>query len=161
MRSRARAPFVCALLALSLLAACGDGDGGPEAQPSEDAPVFVEGNFGRIPVHPLAESIGARSTTGDVTAQSFAARGLSREQLFDWYDEQLDGWTQEVQPAPVGEADDAAWRGTWTNRDRRLIVTVSEGSTLPDTGSANEPRIQYSLSLEPIDRPLPGATPEG
>lgn len=143
---------LCLAVAMS---ACGDDADDGDAQPAEDSPTFVEGDFGEVPVHPLADPVGERSTTGDVTAQSFEVRNLTRDQLFEWYDENLDGWTSETTPGPVGEAPEASWRGTWTSGDRRLIVTASEGTTLSGSSSSDDVRLQYSLSLEPADRPLP------
>lgn len=140
---------IVVVLAISFIAAsCGDGSGDGEAQPAEDAPVFVDGDVGRVPVHPLAEAVSDRSTKDDVVAQSFEVRNVSREQLFDWYADNLEGWRQVEEPAPIADGPDAAWRGTWTKGDRHLLVTASEAPTLSEDSSERGP-LQYSLSLEP------------
>lgn len=135
-----------------MLSACGEDDGGPSAMPSEHG-AFVTGDFGDIPVHPLAEPAGPKSTKGDVVAQSFVARNVSRADLYDWYEDRLDGWDQVEPPQPLGDAPDAATRAQWVRDDRRLIMTVSEAPTLDGESTAGEDeRLQYSLSLEPKDR---------
>lgn len=144
------------LLLLALLASCGENDRSPEALPADDAPVFVSGDFGEIPVHPLSEEVGEKTKKDGVVAQSFRIRNTSRDQLFAWYEERLDGWVQESPPAAVGNAPDAAWRARWTRQDKRLIITVSKAPALDGGGATGEDAVlQYSLSLEPADAPLP------
>lgn len=156
MTSRRRLLGVIPLVALSFLTGCGDDAVPPAAAPSGDGPTFVSGEFGAIPIHPLAEQVGPKSTNGDVTAQSFVARNVSRDQLFGWYEERLDGWDQVEPPRAVGDAPNAATRSRWVKGDRRLIMTVSNAPTLAGDESADDdPTVQYSLSLEPTSRPLP------
>lgn len=139
-----------ALVAVLVLGACGDGGSGPEAQPAEEGATFVRGDFGDIPVPPLAEEVGPRSEKDDVIAQSYEVRNTSREELFEFYDDRLDGWRVEQAPQKLGEAEAASWRAQWTRDDRRLIVTVSEAPTLePADAADDDPVVQLSLSLEP------------
>ncbi len=154
---RLRPALIGSLLLVPSMLACGGESDLPAVQPAEDDPIFVSGDFGEIPVHPLAEEAGAKNHENDVVAQSFIVRNMSRDLLFSWYADRLEGWTQEESPRPLGDAANASWRGLWTRADRRLIITVSaapesatEGGTGPDVV------LQYSLSLEPIDRPVPG-----
>lgn len=155
-RMRPRLAALAPLLLLALLASCGGTSTSPEALPADDAPVFVSGDFGEIPVHPLAEEVGEKTKKDGVVAQSFRIRNTSRDQLFAWYEERLDGWVQEAAPAAVGDAPDAAWRARWTRQDKRLIITVSQAPALDKGGSPDEDSVlQYSLSLEPADAPLP------
>lgn len=144
------------LLLLVLLSACGENDRSREALPADDAPIFVSGDFGEVPVHPLAEEVGDKTRKGDVVAQSFRIRNTSRDQLFEWYEDNLDGWVPEAPPAAVGDSPNAAWRAQWIRKDKRLLITVSEAPALDGGGSTSEDAIlQYSLSLEPVDAPLP------
>lgn len=148
--------LLLALLSLFAVGACGDdGDRNPEATPAEDSSAFASGDFGDIPIHPLAEEAGEKTQTDDVVAQSFRARNLSQEQLFAWYDENLTGWQQESPPKPLGEAPNASWRARWIRGDQRLIVTASAAPTLESPEGTDDPVLQYSLSLEPQDRPIP------
>ena len=141
---------VVALLMSLLLAACGGDEDSPEAQPSTDGGTFVSGDFGDIPIHPLADAVGSKSTKGDVIAQSFGARNVSRDGLFDWYEDRLDEWDQVEPPTALGDAPDASTRARWVKDDRQLIMTVSDAPTLQgEDGDDREPTLQYSLSLEP------------
>lgn len=134
----------------------------PAAQPAEDAPVFVEGDFGTIPIHPLAEEAGTKTQEDGVVAQSFTIRNTSTDDLFAWYHARLSGWTQETAPQVLGGAEAASWRATWTRGEQRLIVTVSEApETATEGGAEPEVLLQYSLSLEPIGRPAPGTAETG
>lgn len=145
----------------ALAVGCGGETEPPAAQPAEDEPIFVQGDFGEIPIHPLAEEAGERSEEDGVVAQSFEIRNTSRDALFSWYDERLEGWTQEEAPHALGEAENASFRARWTRGDRRLIITVSEAPrTATDGGTGPDLVLQYSLSLEPIDRPIPDPGPD-
>lgn len=156
---RLRLTVLAPLVSFVLVGACGGGsDAPPDAQPSGDDAVFVSGDFGDVPIHPLADAVGEKSNAEGVVAQSFRLRNTSREELFSWYEERLDGWVQEARPQPIGDSPQASWRARWTRSDRRLIVTVSEAPTLSQEGSSTDDVVlQYSLSLEPADRPLPDA----
>ena len=149
--------ILLALLSCLVIGACGDdGDRSPEATPAEDAPAFVSGDLDSIPIHPLAEEVGPKSRKDGVIAQSFRARNLSPDQLFEWYDENLEGWEQEAPPEQLGEAANASWRARWIRDDHRLIVTTSPAPALESAEGTDDPILQYSLSLEPQDRPIPG-----
>ena len=167
MRGHRLAHALLALIVALVIGACGDdgdgmgtgGDGGtgPDAQPAEEAPTFVSGDFGSIPVDPLAEEVGPRTEADGVIAQSYEVRNTSREEIFEFYRDRLDEWQVEQPPQPLGEAENASWRARWVRDDRRLIVTVSDAPTLQSEGeSSDDPVVQLSLSLEPRDRPLPG-----
>lgn len=147
-----------AVLAVLGLGACGDDDvdTGPEAQPAEEGATFVSGDFGDVPVPPLAEEVGPRSEKDGVIAQSYEVRNTSREELFDFYENRLEGWQVEEAPQPLGEAEDASWRGQWVRDDRRLVVTVSGAPTLESGEATDDPVVQLSLSFEPIDRTAGG-----
>ena len=146
---------VCAGLLL-VTTACGNDGDSPSASPAEDGATFVSGDFGDIPIHPLADPVGPKSTKDDVIAQSFVARNITSDDLFAWYEERLDGWNQTEAPHALGEAPQASSRARWEREDRRLIMTVSNAPTLEADASADDdPAVQYSLSLEPTSRPLP------
>lgn len=147
---RRTADVLVALVVVFVLGACGDADSEPEAQPAEEGVTFVRGDFGDIPVPPLAEEVGPRSEKDDVVAQSYRVRNSSRAELFDFYGERLGGWQVEEAPRPLGDAEEASWRGQWVRDDRRLVVTVSEAPTLePADAADDDPVVQLSLSLEP------------
>ena len=147
---RRTADVLVALVVVLVLGACGDSGSGPEAQPAEEGATFVRGDFGSVPVPPLAEEVGPRSEKDDVVAQSYRVRNSSRAQLFDFYGERLDGWQVEQAPQAVGDAEGASWRGQWVRDDRRLVVTVSEAPALePADAADDDPVVQLSLSLEP------------
>lgn len=138
------------MLAL-LFAACGDDGGDGAAQPAEEAATFVSGEFGDIPRPPLADEVGPRADIDGVIAQSFRVRNTSRDRIFAFYDERLEGWQPEERPKQLGPAPDAAWRATWIRDDRRLVVTTSDAPTLAaPTGASADPILQVSLSLEPL-----------
>ena len=164
MRIRLTRYALLLLLALGTGACAGEAEppsaDGPAAQPAEDAPVLVSGDFGEVPIHPLAEEAGSKTYEADVVAQSFSIRNMSREALFSWYSERLDGWTVEEAPHALGEAADASWRALWTRGDRRLIVTVSQPPPSAGEGTGPDVVLQYSLSLEPIGRPVPDPGPQ-
>ena len=156
-QARALARWICALITAAVLGTACASDDEIEAQPAADAPMFVEGGeVGAIPIHPLAEPVGERVVTGDVIAQSFGVRNVTRDQVFDWYEDNLGGWRLDEPARPIGETADSAWRARWVRGDRRLLVTVSDAPTLePARGADDSPIVQMSMSLEPTSRPLP------
>jgi hypothetical protein len=145
-RSRLPSLLAIAALALPIAGACGSGDEVPGPSGHSKASTSAEAVFDEVPVHPLADPVGSRSAQRGIVEQSYRTRNTTKEALFRWYGEHLDGWNPESAPAPTG-ASGSSWKATWLRDERRLVITASDAPTLGD--SKGDPTVQYSLSLEP------------
>jgi hypothetical protein len=135
-----------ALVALLLVAACGDG-GPPEAQPAPGVSTFEVGRFEDLPLHPRSDPVGTRSETDGVTTQSFVTDGVTTRDVLEFYERVLPerGWV------PIGQIERTgpdAHRGDWQQDGWSLQVSASDAAAL-DTGGqvADEVTTQYSLIL--------------
>ena len=139
-RSRVAAAVVIAV-AMVALAACGDGERVPEAQPSRwDA--FTEGAFDDIPLLPRSHAVSEVSEKADVVAQSYEVRNTSPERVLRFYEDNLDGWAMVGKVEQIGVG---TYRGVWRDEGYELTVSATEAPTLSES---DEVRTQYSLSLE-------------
>ena len=144
--------LVLAVVVAALGTGCSDDETeGPEAQPAPDVTRFVEGDFGRIPVHPRSEEVSERNEEREVVAQSFSVRGASPRQVLEWYRVHLDPdvWSQA---GDVEELGDRSYRGEWVSDDYRLRVSSIDGETLEQEDESQVRVVsQYSLTLRPLD----------
>lgn len=144
---RVLALVVIAIASLGL-ASCGDDGGGqgggdPEAQPSPDGTTFVEGDFGQIPLPPLADPAGERSEIDGVTTASYFVRNRTPREVLEFYEEYFadDGVDVIVGPETFGRD---AWRAAWLLDGRELLVTAQPAPT----ADAERADVVTQLSLE-------------
>lgn len=136
-----------ALVAL-LIAGCGDGDGGDDvgdAQPAPDVQTFQDGDFGEIPLPPLAEEAGERSEEDGVVAQSFFVRNRTPQEILEFYEAELAALDAQVVSSPAASGD--AWRGTWLVGDRELLVSAIPAPTV-EGAEVEHAEVVSQLSLE-------------
>lgn len=148
MVGRARASVVAGVLAVALLGGCGDDDvpeEGVEAQPAADEATFVAGDFGDIPLPPLAEPAGERSEIDGVVAQSYFVRNRTPADVLEFYVEQLAERGFEIVVPPDGSRDNR--RGTWLVDGRELLVSATPAPTA-EGGEVERSEVVTQLSLE-------------
>lgn len=141
-----RTAAVAVTFALLLLGCGGDDTGqSDQAQPSTDATVFVDGEFGDIPLHPRSSPLQEPHRENDSVSQSFSVTGATPEQIVSFYERALQtrGW-EKLSKGPLETGDDTA-RAEWSNGDSQLKVSATAAPTLEEEG--NEAASQYSLVL--------------
>ena len=154
MHTSHRPLIVVLLLAGAALGACGSDDDtrdGGDAQPAPDVTTFAAGDFGEIPLPPLAEPAGERSEQQGVVVQSFFVRNRTAEEVLELYRTYFEGEgvATILPPEPFGND---AWRGRWLLDGRELLVSATPAPSV-DGGEVEHADVvtQMSLELSPAD----------